>query len=64
MSGGITSEKIWLQDCERDGLSLQERAHIAANHQSPYDVAQVRKVEMIEETERSIDGSDEWRVSE
>lgn len=63
-SGGITSENIFLQDCKRDGRSLSERARIAANHQSPYDIARVRKVVTVEETERSIDGSDEWRVAE
>lgn len=63
-SGGITSEKVWLQDGERNGLSLYERAHIAAENQSPYGVAHVRDVFKKEETTRSIDVSDEWRVDE
>jgi hypothetical protein len=63
-SGGITSEKLFLQNCRRDGWSLRERAHIAAEHQSPYDVARVREVTNEEETDISIDESDEWRVAE
>lgn len=63
-SGGITSEKLFLQDCERDGRSLRERAHIAAEHQSPYGVAHVRKVVKMEERDGPIETSDEWRVAE
>ncbi len=63
-SGGITSEKLFLQDGDRDGRSLRERAHIAAEHQSPYGIARVRKVVKMEERNGPIEDSDEWRVSE
>ena len=55
-------EKVYIQDCTRDGMGAYERAGLAAMHQTPFE--QVHNIRTIkkEETAKSVENSDEWRV--
>lgn len=64
VSGGVTLEKVFLQDCMRDGRSVWDRAYLAAAHQTPFEIGVHLSTDKQEETRKGIDGSDEWRVDE
>lgn len=64
VSGGVTSETVYIQDCTRDGRSAPERAYLAAAQQTPFEIGLHLSTDRQEETTKSIDGSDEWRVDD
>lgn len=58
-SACLELEKVFIQDCDRDGMTARERAEIAARHQSPFDIVCVRDISKVEETVKNIEASDE-----
>lgn len=59
---GEVWERVKMENREIDDRSVDERAILAAYHQSPHDDIQAYKVTRFEETDGSY--TDEWRVGE
>lgn len=59
---GEVWERIKMENREIDGRPVNERAILAAYHQSPHDDIQAYKVTRFGETDGSY--TDEWRVEE
>ena len=55
-------ERVKMENREINGRSVNDRAILAAYHQSPYGDIQAYKVTRFEETDGSY--TDEWRVEE
>lgn len=59
---GEVWERVKLENRDIDSRSVDERAILAAYHQSPHDDIRTYKVTRFEETDGSY--TDEWRVEE
>jgi len=58
----IEMERVYIQDCERQGVSAVQRARFAAMEQTPFDVGQFVRVERAEETDWAPDTPGERRA--
>jgi len=58
----IEYEKVFIQDCKRDGKTAEQRAKDAAWDQTPFDIYMYVSVRKMEETDRTVEASDECRV--